>query len=341
MQIGDGPPVIVDTPPGDVPRMIDGPPDAPGWAYKRQLTIDNTGIAALTDFPVLVVLDSSRIRYSATGADLRFTDNAANPLAYEIETWNPAGTSYVWVKIPAIAAGTTTTFWMLYDNPVAADAQMATAVWDSSFVGVWHLADEHDSTGKNTSTNVGATATTGRIGGAMHFDGAIGHYIDTGYNTNLAHWTIEVWGNPTNASAVITTATAFVARFPNYLMLWDCHTAGFCHNVLYNYNNGTQTATVNYTITAGQWSYIVGGYDGATLGTVVNGSSINTVGNTNAPSGAAASAKIGVEDPSEPSVLGSIDEVRISSVARSSDWVKATYKTGTDAYITYGGEMPN
>ena len=99
--------------------MLDAPPDAPGWAFKRQLTIDNTGLSALTDFPVLVVLDGTRIRYSTTGADLRFTDTSATPLPYEIETWNPAGTSYVWVKVPTIAAGTTTTFWMLYDNPAA------------------------------------------------------------------------------------------------------------------------------------------------------------------------------------------------------------------------------
>jgi hypothetical protein len=320
----------------------DASPDAPGWAFKRQLTINNAGLSALTDFPVLVVLNSSRIRYSTTGADLRFTDTSANPLAYEIETWNPAGTSYVWVKIPAIAAGTTTSFWMLHSNPAASDAQTPTAVWDASFVGVWHLVDAHDSTGKNTSTNSGATATTGQIGGAMAFDGGASHYIDTGYNSNLSHWTIEAWGKPTNGAAFGSTASAWVARFPNYLMLWDCYTSAFCHTVLYNYNSGANTASVSYSATTGAWNYLVGTYDGATLSSIVGGSSTNSVGNANTPTGSTYSAKIGArEDLSQPAILGSIDEVRISSIARSADWIKATYKTGTDAYLTYGAEQAN
>lgn len=341
MQTGDGPPG--DTALRDTQPAIDAPPDAPpGWAYKRQVTIDNSGLTALANFPVLVVLDSTRIRYTTTGADLRFTDASATPLPYEIETWNPAGTSYVWVKVPAIAAGTTTSFWMLYGNPAATDAQMATAVWDADFVGVWHLVDAHDSTGKNASTNSGATATTGKIGGAMYFDGGASHYIDTGSNMNLTRWTIEAWGNPTNTATLGTTATAFVARFPDYLMLWDCYTSGFCHTILYNYNSGSQTAAVSYSATAGQWTHVVGTYDGTMLKSLVNGSPAGSAANAMAPTASTYTAKIGArEDLSQPALLGSIDEVRISSIARSADWITATWKTATGAYLTYGAEQAN
>jgi hypothetical protein len=41
-----------------------------------------------------VVLDSTRIRYTAAGADLRFSDAGGMPLPYEIESWNPSGKSF-------------------------------------------------------------------------------------------------------------------------------------------------------------------------------------------------------------------------------------------------------
>ena len=80
------------------------------WTNRRQLTFDNTFVPndTLVDFPVLVVLNSSRIDYSKTqdaGQDLRFYDaDGTTKLAHEIEQWNELGNSYVWVKVPQIDA---------------------------------------------------------------------------------------------------------------------------------------------------------------------------------------------------------------------------------------------
>jgi hypothetical protein len=72
------------------------------WTRRQQLTFNNAASTQnLVDFPVLIALDNTRIDYSLTqnqGQDLRFFDADGTPLAYEIESWNESGTSYVWVR---------------------------------------------------------------------------------------------------------------------------------------------------------------------------------------------------------------------------------------------------
>lgn len=311
------------------------------WAHKRKLTIDNMGLAALGSFPLSVVLDSTRIRYTPTGADLRFSDDAGTPLVYEIESWNTSGKSFVWVRVPAIAANTTTDLWMYYENPNATDGQMPTAVWDDNFVGVWHLVDGHDSTGKNASSNHGATATTGQVGPALQFDGA-NHYVDTMSTTHLSAWTIEAWMNPSADSALVTNGSSIIGRFPNYLLLWDCNSSVFCQTTLYNGNiTAAGTYHAHYNATKLTWTQVAGIYDGSAL-TGYSGGTVNgQQATTDPPIDAIDTAKIGIRNDLMGPFTGSIDEVRISRVARSADYLKASVRAALDTYITFGSEQSN
>ncbi len=59
----------------------------PGWDNRRQLTFANGTRGALTDVPILVSLDATRIDYGRTqnlGQDLRFVDSDGTPLDHEI-----------------------------------------------------------------------------------------------------------------------------------------------------------------------------------------------------------------------------------------------------------------
>ena len=159
-----------------------------GWKYRRKLTLDNTtsnlGTTSetLTDFTILVVLTSSNIDYSNTqdsGQDLRFTDSDGTTLlSYEIEKWDEAGTSYVWVKIPQIDINSNTdSIYMYYGNTGASDAQNANNTWDNNYVSVWHLDETSgtnisDSAGSNSGTKVGSSdpqPATGQVDGAQDF----------------------------------------------------------------------------------------------------------------------------------------------------------------------------
>ena len=118
------------------------------WLERKKLTIDNSDqTEALTDFPLLVKLDDTRIDYAKTlnaGEDIRFIDdNGSTQLKYEIEKWDEAGTSYVWVKVPQIDGSSKTDhIWMYYDNLLASDNQDPPNVWTNGYAGVWHLRED-------------------------------------------------------------------------------------------------------------------------------------------------------------------------------------------------------
>ncbi|MFZ4398008.1 MAG: DUF2341 domain-containing protein, partial [Kiritimatiellia bacterium] len=90
----------------------------------------------LTNFPVLVVFSnnvggSSSFDYShscsSSGYDLRFATNSTdrtNSINYEIESWNPFGTSYVWVHVPTISTNGQGAIWANWGN-TNASSQLA------------------------------------------------------------------------------------------------------------------------------------------------------------------------------------------------------------------------
>ena len=122
-------------------------------AFSRALSFTASGYdgeSTLANFPVLVRL-SERIdgfSYADVGmttntayASLRFTDAGHESLDYEIEEWNPGGTSFVWVSLPELS-GTNTEFRAFYapDAGTVLPDVHPTNVWTSAgYVGVWHL----------------------------------------------------------------------------------------------------------------------------------------------------------------------------------------------------------
>lgn len=92
-----------------------------GWNYRVPITIQENSGNSLTDYQVLVTLNTS-FNWSAAnsdGSDIRFTDDLGNPLNYWIEEWNYNSGAKIWVKVPNIPAGSTTTIYMYYGNPAA------------------------------------------------------------------------------------------------------------------------------------------------------------------------------------------------------------------------------
>ncbi|MCI0724542.1 MAG: DUF2341 domain-containing protein [Acidobacteria bacterium] len=113
------------------------------WKYRHLLTLKGDG-PELRGFPALVVLDSARFDYTAAqskGKDLRFVDAQGQVSPYEIEEWNPAGLSYLWVRVQRLSAAPNH-IWFYYGNPEAVGEQRPEGVWDSAFRGVWHLGED-------------------------------------------------------------------------------------------------------------------------------------------------------------------------------------------------------
>lgn len=171
------------------------------WGRRRPLMIQNaTRAETFTNFPTLVVLDSTRVDYAQTqnsGQDLRFVDNdASTTLPHQIETWNEAGSSYVWVNIPQVEASTNADcIWMYYGNAAAADGQNATSVWSSEFSGVYHFntaVTDSTSNAANGTINGTVNNVAGKLSGGQSF--AAG-FVQTPINSprTAANITLSLW----------------------------------------------------------------------------------------------------------------------------------------------------
>ena len=137
----------------------------------------------VTDFVVMVRLDSDRIDYdhaAPDGSDLRFFSDEGARLPHDVELWQPGGVSVVWVKVPSMDA-TGGTFAMRYGGDFISTAEDAgpTEVW-SDYVSVFHMGDavDADPAVADARTDVlGGTAVdvdesgAGFIGRAIEFGG--------------------------------------------------------------------------------------------------------------------------------------------------------------------------
>ena len=83
---------------------------------------------------------------AANGADLCVTDGDGNVIAHDLENWNTAGESVVWVKMPTFAANKKLRVY--YKGPVNED-NVASSVW-SGYVGVWHMGETSGSVTDST-----------------------------------------------------------------------------------------------------------------------------------------------------------------------------------------------
>ena len=166
------------------------------WARRAPIVISAVG-SGLVDFPVHLnaacfpseSLDStSANKAKSDGGDLRFSSDAAGTveLPAEIRRWvqdaSPANVrAEVHVKVPALSRTATTTIYVWYANaaatkPAATDPNGSQAVWDSGFVGVYHLdntATIDNSTGGPAGTPEGTISATAEspVGLALDLDG--------------------------------------------------------------------------------------------------------------------------------------------------------------------------
>ena len=94
------------------------------WKYRQEVKITNNTGKYLYGYPVMVTLTNSTFDFqhaNTYGKDIRCisSDNATSYL-YWIEQWNWGEEAKIWVRIPTIAPGTETTFFLYYGNPDAA-----------------------------------------------------------------------------------------------------------------------------------------------------------------------------------------------------------------------------
>ncbi len=348
----------------------------PKWLSRRKITINNTASAeSLVNFPLRVSLNSTNIDYAKTqnlGQDVRFVDaDGVNVLSHEIERWDETGTSDLWVKVPQIDANSNADFiWMYYNNSTATDGQNAANVWNSSYAIVTHLNDGNISTVTDSTSNrnngtklVSASQpsdfTTGKIGHALDFAG--GKVANTGISipsspasivglTN-ASYTFSAWVNPdTIPDNTGLSDYAIIGRRGNFSGLSYVNGQYYLATGRNTTSSAFVTKSEPTVFPTGNWAYVVQTIDSVakSIKLYVNGVLLDssTYSGTLRNYTSSEPYMIGRADPNGACSSGNyawcmdgkIDEVRVSSIARSADWIEAEYASDSNSMNTFGNE---
>lgn len=330
-----------------------------GFAARHRIDVSFTPQAGdLDDFPALVILDSARVDYGAiddAGADLRFiaADNTTE-LAYEIERYDEAGNSYIWVEVPRIATAGGSHFYLYHGNPQATDGQDPAAVWNADHHAVWHLAElvtdesqagsHADSTSNNITgtqrNNSSADDSVGCIAGCQSFDG-------NGDRIVIAENSVQITGTAITIEARARMTSAPV-EFPHvygagsdgrfWQIFWYRDIDGWSNRYRVN---GSQRENYTSDGAVNAWATLASVYDGTNVRLFLDGVPIASTGATGDLSAPNTDLWLGA-NPGLPGrqFTGLIDEVRISNVVRSDEWLQAQHLSLTDGLLTIGAAEP-
>jgi len=310
----------------------------------------------LTNFPALVILNTNLSGFaytqfeSPTGGDLRFFDaTATTSLNYEVECWATNTNSYVWVQVPIFTNDCY--IWAYWGNPNATSAPAYStngSTWSEGYAGVWHLRDSDDNTRAEnssaesiTAVNNNSTNATGVVSDGQGFDGS-GDYYNLGNPSALqitGSQTIEMWLNPPNFSNRRNPfSKAYGGEFNTTL-----ETDG---RISYHYgisgnNSGTyQTFMMTDALSVNQWAHvaIIRDLTDMQMTWVKNGSLTDqAVASYGAAVAGSATAYIGNGYLTD-NYRGLMDEVRISNVARTTNWLYATWLNMASNDAFFGSE---
>lgn len=316
------------------------------WANKINLTINSSYIdAELTDFPIMVRLNSSRINMSKIQSDcddLRFTDDSNTELSYEIEYCNVSDEIIAWVKIPTISNTTDTTLFLYYNNPTATNGENITDVWSNNFIRVYHLNDDMsgsssiavDSTGNSNCTEIQDLDTVDFVIGKGIEGSGANDYLNCGAFTNPDEFAYSFWSNgatgdmPIGGSSGTGTTGAWWFYNSYVTIKQQASDTGHLQTGAHGYSASTtqfftvntkkndyQTVYNNAILTAGDYSSAGTMHQNPYTLYVFSGASVTTY-----------------------DYDGTMDEVRIRNSVSTVEWIKADYNSQKDTLLSFGSE---
>ena len=331
--------------------------------YAKSMNVVFPGVqdgVVLTNFPALVRLSQSVSGFSyadfkrSNGGDLRFADANGNLLPHEIDTWNSNGVSTVWVKVPVLEKNVAITAHYGFTGTGNPQSVSAKDVWDDDYVGVWHLGEsalplkESSETSSDFVSKQGDTvsyAAQGVVGGSVDFGGGVRNAVVAQDNDALdgfSKFTIETWTyqDELSAGAGILSKRAGSRSEVSYHIDNQLRSGDYAKRTVLTVGTSSSAAGVwssTLTPTFGEWNHYAYTVDMTSSARNVSGylngtcSGAGTVPYANTMPNCASDLYLGnLDAAATPSFKGKIDEVRISKVVRSADWIRATHDTIAD-----------
>lgn len=199
---------------------------------------------------------------------------------------------------------------------------------DQNTVGLWHMNEASgnalDSSGNgNTGTPTGTAVATGFLGSAARNFNGTSDSVSMGATSTLDlsnSFTLETWVNrATTQNSVDSAIVAKISTSPyNGYMLWYRS-----DNTIDLYINGAARADSTYVIPANTWTHIVGVWTGSMAQIYINGQLSVSSSYSTAPTSTGQTFWVGRYSDSARFFTGTIDEVRVSNIARTPEEIKS------------------
>ncbi|MFW9893511.1 MAG: DUF2341 domain-containing protein, partial [Candidatus Thorarchaeota archaeon] len=350
------------------------------YYHRKSFTISHENVVEdLVNFPVLIDLYDTDLRTDVRpdGRDIAFAIGEET-LSHEIElfdqTFNLTHAHLVaWVKVPLLSGSSDTVISMYYDNPLAPIVYASGPVWDSDYVGVWHLGESgtglvdeytdsslyknHGQGGNGTVSYVPSRVAT-HIGYGQNFTD---HFIDCGNDTSLDitgnQITLQLWMQYPSATHPNMGPFNHKGWYSGYRFTMSQNSQNMRINLGPRPTGGTYDLGTSQTIAPNEWHHVVATYDGSLVKFYIDGSQDAATMDmtTNILSALPDPFRIGHADQPEGKAwtfpwIGQIDEVRVSDIARSGAWISTEfenqnnpstfYSVSTEESIGYSESVP-
>ncbi len=254
-----------------------------------------------------------------------------------------------WVRVDALSKSADATIYIYYGNPgLAPSARDAAGVWDTSYKGVWHLSEEQPGAGRprvykdatsndnHGDDNVSATGKDGKIHRGQKFDD-LNDFILVPHSPELniaGDITISSWIKRAGTQNYGSILTKTNTKHWNYELLISSSSAALDKVMFWSDDT---TPTMRHSIGGivdTSWHHVAATRSGDTVTLYIDGAVSGTGSMDGAFGNNAYPLRIGDSGEDLSAVFhGYLDEVRLSSVARSADWIATGYNNQSDTSV--------
>ncbi len=284
--------------------------------------------ASVEGFPLLVRLHKDTFDFrqaKANGDDLRFSAKDGPPLVYQIEEWDAGkGVASIWIRIPKIAGNERQEIRLHWGNADAKSESNGKAVFDDTngYLSVWHMNETiKDEVGTLESKDTGTVPTPGIVGQARHFPGMKGiaggekianfpvgsaaHSTEGWFRAEKTNTTIIGWGNEAGGRG---GKIRMQLRSPPHIHI----------------DSNFSDVDGKVKIPMSEWVHVAHTYNRGEGKIYINGQLDTT-----------ATPMLDIKNPARLWIggwynnydfVGDIDEVRISQVTRSAEWIRLQFE---------------
>jgi hypothetical protein len=314
------------------------------WSHRLRIGFPGyTRGTTLTNFPVLVVLSTNiaGFRYDdfeqTEASDLRFlASNGRDALPYDVEKWDPAGTSHIWVRVPELGSMADSIYmiWGNSNNVVPPAMSQQGGAWDNRYHAVWHYTDGFTDASANrvVSDQQSTSNAVGVAGSGRRCDGA-GSYINpriykAWYGANIQNLTVSLWVRPNSdvAGGVFGVEDAILG---DRLVVKTARSSWY---VAVKGVNGSP-----FAVQPGAWQLLTLVLNAGQATAYFNDGAGQVFGGTYTAFTPAADPYIGALNGTTAPYSGLVDEVQMSESARPADWIWAHYRNVAQnpAFMSY------